>query len=292
MRHLYIFLFVMLCGQQLYSQSVSVKQSLFYQVNAVASPGNMARLDSLLQFAGQDSVTISIQGYADFLGNPDHNILLSQQRAEAAKDYLLKNNGNNKIALVSCKGFGETHSQDNRSPEGEPYQRRVDVLVVKTAMKKNTVVAAKARPVAATVSPIAEKEAVTTNGAELLDKGQSMEIKGLFFIPGRHTWTRDSETALASLLKTMQDFPDLKIEIQGHICCIEGPKDALDFDTNEIRLSHNRAQSVYDYLVLSGIDAGRMIYKGYGHSQPKVAQELNSFHEQMNRRVEIKVLEK
>jgi outer membrane protein OmpA-like peptidoglycan-associated protein len=48
---------------------------------------------------------------------------------------------------------------------------------------------------------------------------------------------------------------------------------------------------VNDYLVKNGIDASRLTYKGYGHSRPKVSPEKSPADEQMNRRVEILVLD-
>lgn len=302
MRHLYLLLTVLFFGYRcfvfaqppvaVHDQPAVIQLSLFYGINEVSSPAQPGRLDSLLQLAGMDSARIRIQGYADFPGRRDYNLALSQRRAEAVRSYLLGNTpGGARLQVMMCKGFGESGSVETPSPDGEPGQRRVDVLLEKRVMKQ--VALAKTRPGAASSAPgAAEAPAVTTNGVELLEKGESMEIKGLFFIPGRHSWTRDSEAPLMSLLKTMTDFPELQIEIQGHICCIAGPGDALDFDTNDRRLSENRARAVYDFLVASGIDPARLRYKGYGHSRPKITEERNSVEEQMNRRVEIRVVEK
>ena len=89
----------------------------------------------------------------------------------------------------------------------------------------------------------------------------------------------------------MQDNPDLKIEIQGHICCSPGPEDGYDPDTDDFRLSRNRAKEVYNYLVKNGIAPERMKYRGFGHSRPKV-KETSPETLQINRRVEIMILEK
>ena len=35
-----------------------------------------------------------------------------------------------------------------------------------------------------------------------------------------------------------------------------------------MKLSGNRARSVYEYLIASGVSAGRLTYKGYGETMP------------------------
>jgi outer membrane protein OmpA-like peptidoglycan-associated protein len=280
-----IFYFIILCfcGLLCPSQPQSYSLSLFYDINKVEP--DAAKLNSILNFTeGGDSSSILILGYADFLGSVTHNMALSQKRANAVKFYLL--NRQPALLIENCKGYGETQSHDQGSAEGEPQQRRVDLLARRYKAPEVTPVVAE--PVA---PPVRQPDSLLTPGIELLEKGQSMELKGLLFVPGKHTWTKDSEKALLNLLSALKAFPDLKIEIQGHICCVDGPGDALDYDTYEKRLSENRARAVYDYLVKNGIEGSRLRYKGYGHTQPKIDPERNSFHEQMNRRVEIKVLE-
>lgn len=56
-------------------------------------------------------------------------------------------------------------------------------------------------------------------------------------------------------------------------------------------LSQKRAQSVVNYLVSKGIDAGRLEAKGYGEVQPIASNETKEGRS-MNRRVEFVVLEK
>jgi outer membrane protein OmpA-like peptidoglycan-associated protein len=287
-----LLLFVVTCG--IHVQAQSLKQSLYYDINSVESAQNTSRLDSLLGFAGKDSVEISIQAFADFLGNTAANKKLAQRRAQAVESYLKSKSQVILIKILTTESYGEDHSKDNQSALGEPAQRRVDVLMTKKFPIKKTIQGSKktvrvvknARPVKKIKAPIA------TNGMEKLDAGQSLVIEGLFFIPGRHVWLPTSDSALLKLLQTLKVYPTMKIEIQGHICCIDGPKDALDEDTGEKKLSENRARQVYYYLSSKGIERNRMTYKGYARTQPKRDPELNSNDEQLNRRVEIKVLEK
>ena len=90
----------------------------------------------------------------------------------------------------------------------------------------------------------------------------------------------------------MQKYPTLKIEIQGHICC---QKEDIRKEYNVeggILLSINRAKAVYNYLVKNGIAPARMTYEGYGGFHKRYPLEQNRYEREMNRRVEILILEK
>jgi outer membrane protein OmpA-like peptidoglycan-associated protein len=96
---------------------------------------------------------------------------------------------------------------------------------------------------------------------------------------------------LVKLVETLKKETNLRIEIQGHVCCFDGNDDGFDYDNLDHQLSVNRAKAVYDYLIKNGIEASRLTYKGYGYSDPKVFPEITPQDEQMNRRVEVKVLD-
>ena len=47
-----------------------------------------------------------------------------------------------------------------------------------------------------------------------------------------------------------------------------GHTDAVGSDQDNQLLSERRAKAVYDYLILRGVDAERLTYRGYGESRP------------------------
>ncbi len=290
MKQLYAFIILLITCHTICAQTHTYSLSLFYESNRPLPAHGFLQLDSLLNKDCHTACQAKIVGYADFVGNAASNQLLSQARATAVKEHLAAAFAG--ITVLECTGMGEAASHDNGSATGEPAQRRVDVFLTakeEKTLPKPAAVSKNRVPGWATINTIDSVPVIAEIGQ--LREGESMVIKGLYFVPGRHVWKQSSEPAVASLLKTLQQYPDLRIEIQGHICCINGNGDALDFDTNERILSVNRARAVYDYLVKHGIDAGRLRYKGYGHSQPKVEVERNTYEEDLNRRVEIKVLE-
>ena len=124
-------------------------------------------------------------------------------------------------------------------------------------------------------------------------KNEAIRLDNIFFLPGSHRWTEASKPALQKLLATLKEYPNVKIRIEGHICCVlEGTTDGYDFDADDFRLSHNRARAVYDYLVKNGIAAERLSSEGFGKSRPLVRVERSPEDENRNRRVEIRILEK
>ena len=53
------------------------------------------------------------------------------------------------------------------------------------------------------------------------------------------------------------------------MCCTPTfHKEAIDKDTRKRELSKNRAERVYKYLQTRGISKTRLIFKGYGNTQP------------------------
>ena len=101
----------------------------------------------------------------------------------------------------------------------------------------------------------------------------------------------NSEATLIELIKILENNPNLKIEVQGHICCLTSGSDGMDMDTRTMTLSVTRAQYVYNYLIDKGISPYRLSYKGFAASQPLV-EEITDADKQLNRRVEIMITAK
>jgi outer membrane protein OmpA-like peptidoglycan-associated protein len=163
--------------------------------------------------------------------------------------------------------------------------RRVEIIYVldaKEPEKKEIIIKEKTER---TIKEIIEDTATK--------KGTSIVFKNMEFEGGRHKILPHSLPQLTELLSALKSNPKLKISIEGHICCLQGNVDGLDFDTHTQDLSMRRAKAIYEYLTYSGIDANRLLYKGLGHSVPLFAYpEKDENEKTMNRRVEIKILDK
>jgi outer membrane protein OmpA-like peptidoglycan-associated protein len=96
----------------------------------------------------------------------------------------------------------------------------------------------------------------------------------------------NSRAVLDELLDIMNDNPNLKVEIQGHICC------QTDKEKDYSYVSTQRAKAVRDFLVKNGVDAARLSYKGFGVSRPLHAiPEKNEKEQDENRRVEVEIID-
>ena len=91
-----------------------------------------------------------------------------------------------------------------------------------------------------------------------------------------------SRANMYELLTVMKSCPDLKIQIQGHLCCVA--KDIRD-------LSTQRAKAIYKFLEFNGIEKSRMTFVGFGSSKPLYAlPEKSEAEREANRRVEIEII--
>ena len=75
------------------------------------------------------TTTATIEGHTDNVGGADHNMKLSQQRAENVVNYLVEKFGIDRSRL-SAKGYGETRPiAYNTTPDGRLKNRRIDAIV-------------------------------------------------------------------------------------------------------------------------------------------------------------------
>jgi outer membrane protein OmpA-like peptidoglycan-associated protein len=74
------------------------------------------------------SLKLSIEGHTDNTGSTESNQALSQQRANAVRDYLISQ-GLSSDSLTA-QGLGENNPvADNSTAEGQQKNRRIDIIV-------------------------------------------------------------------------------------------------------------------------------------------------------------------
>ncbi|NQU87837.1 MAG: OmpA family protein, partial [Mariniphaga sp.] len=99
-----------------------------YQLLAESEP-ELIKLEELLE--NNQSIYIEIQGHTDNIGSEDYNYELSENRAKAVYDYLIKS-GIEKHRLA-YKGFGFSKPiAQNESEEGRSQNRRTEVRITQT----------------------------------------------------------------------------------------------------------------------------------------------------------------
>lgn len=113
-------------------------------------------------------------------------------------------------------------------------------------------------------------------------KGATVVLNNIFFETAKWDLQPKSVTELRKLLKLLKENPQLRVEISGHT-------DDVGSDAANMELSRKRAQSVVNYLTQNGIDASRLIAKGYGETMPQVPNNSEE-NRAKNRRIEFKLL--
>lgn len=254
------------------------------------------KIDSLLYHdiinAGQQLLII---GYADHLGTNKYNDVLSENRAKHVKAYL-EQMGIPEKQITYCVGKGEV-PRDVELPDGYAADRRVDIVNITGKAKPMPAATPIKKKQADTVAVIESKDAIVFNintpfVPERVAVGQLFVLNKIFFHTGRQSIVKESLPELENLYRILQQNESLSIRIEGHVCCVPPTTDALDIDTGEIALSVNRARYIYRYLVKKGIEQERLAFVGYGKSKPLSKQEYTEEQQDMNKRVEMRIISK
>jgi outer membrane protein OmpA-like peptidoglycan-associated protein/tetratricopeptide (TPR) repeat protein len=117
-----------------------------------------------------------------------------------------------------------------------------------------------------------------------IEVGGKVVLKNIFFDTNSYALKPESKTELQLISDFLALNPQVKIEVSGHT-------DNVGSEVLNQKLSENRAHSVYTYLISHGINADKLVYKGYGKTQP-VAPNTSDDNRAKNRRTEFKVIAK
>ncbi len=98
----------------------------------VADPGvsNERIMDEYVYPRVTENARITVSGYTDVIGSEEYNLKLSQQRADAVRNILLKRLGEAASERITAIGLGETSPVfSNDTPEGRFYNRTVSLRI-------------------------------------------------------------------------------------------------------------------------------------------------------------------
>jgi len=252
--------FLLLFSVLLYAQEQQFQVFFDFDI----SETNTASTTKLQQWIS-DNPTAEVEkiyGYCDSVGSLEYNDVLSVKRA----NYVLEKLKSSNIKIsgkAEIKGFGKRLTQPGLASAN------------RKAVVYYTIPAKKEEPVA--------KENLSEE-TKNLKTGDKFTLKNLNFYNRSGVIVPSSEPILKELLNVMVERPDLKIEIQGHICCQLG--------TDLENIATIRARAIYNFLIENGISKDRLQYKGFGSSRPiHQIPERNEQERNENRRVEIVILD-
>ena len=243
------------------------------------------------------SKIVAINGFTDEDGTTTSNDTLAQKRV----DFILKTI-KDKVKIredFKTRSFGELHLHSKVKAEN----RKVTIfyLLEKDLVREDEILGIKNEiPIEIPKKEIVYPEKLVfenpngTKSEYKLDRafmkkvgdsqvGEKLKIENLNFMINTFIVVNESRGKLYELLLVLQKNPNLKIEIQGHLCCM--PVDRTD-------LSTQRAKAIHNFLVSNKIDKTRLSYKGFGSTLPiHSLPEKDETQRAANRRVEILIVE-
>lgn len=107
-----------------------------------------------------------------------------------------------------------------------------------------------------------EEDKALVHDFELDPTDDVIDLPNIYYDLGKWELRPESKVALDKLVETLNDNPTIVIELGSHT-------DTRASDAYNLTLSQKRAQSVVDYLIENGIDAERLVAKGFGETVPR-----------------------
>ena len=273
MRFLYI---IVLITSSLYSQE---KFTVYFDTDKYVLNQNQ---DSILNgFIQKKDIKVNkVTGFCDFRASNAYNYQLGLNRANTILNALPI--ADKSSVIVASKGEEFKQKVDlalNRKVEIE-YEINLPIIesiptkeieIIEKSIEKGLIF--QEYP-----TPLQKKIIESKVGDKILLNNLNFYVRTAEFYP-------ESVPFLEDLYEVLEKNPNIKIEIQGHICCTPG-RDVEEF-------SLRRCIAVYDFLVDYGISPDRMTYVGFDATQPLFPiPEKNEEERKANRRVEIMILEK
>ena len=117
-----------------------------------------------------------------------------------------------------------------------------------------------------------------------IHEGEAFRINNIYFETDSFSLNQQAKHVLSAFVSFLQNRKKLKVAIHGHT-------DNVGHNEANLLLSTQRAQSVHDFLIASGIASARLSYKGFGEQKP-LKSNLSEDGRSYNRRTEFYILEK
>ena len=294
MKSIFIFLFCFLFSSSFYAQE---RFAVYFDSNKFELNAKEQERLHIWLTENKNNKIVAIHGFTDEDGTNGFNDTLAQKRVASIFTAV-----KNQIKIredFKTRSFGEQFDQSKNKAENRKVL--IYYLLEKDIVREDEILGIpketiKEEPKVAIEYPeklVFENPNGTTSEFKLdrafmkkigeAQKGEKLKIDNLNFIINTFAVVPESRGKMYELLVVLQRNPQLKIEIQGHLCCM--PVDRLD-------LSTQRAKAIYNFLVANEIYPARLSYKGFGSTQPIYPlPEKNEAERAANRRVEILIVE-
>ncbi|MGB3607816.1 MAG: OmpA family protein [Psychroserpens sp.] len=257
-----ILVILFLFSQLLFAQKEMTHEVYFETGKYEIPPTEHNRLLIFLsEIEGVDVAKVSIYGFTDDRGSDSYNLNLSQERANSIKA-IFSNNEFDESIITNVDGKGEillklVKEDDINKIRG--LNRKVEIIVSSVFPPKP-----KDSP---EVVEAKKREAKEILKGEL-KAGDKFELNNILFKTGYSKLLPESKETLKEVAQILVERKDIYFTIQGHVCCTQNSRDAIDRQTKKRNLSVARAKFIYDYLAKQGVSKRRMKYVGMRRKFP------------------------
>ncbi|MFD0990507.1 OmpA family protein [Mariniflexile jejuense] len=213
-----------------------------------------------------DIESISIFGFCDDIGAVSYNLKLSQQRANAIKT-VFSNNEISEDLITNVDGKGKILLkivEEKNVVKIRGLNRKVEIIV---KPKPPKVIEVKVEKEAIKVEEPKKKEVQDVLKGDL-KVGDKIVFDTILFKTGYSQVMPESKKTLEAIANILVERKDIYFTIQGHVCCTQYTRDAVDRKTNLRNLSEARAEYIYDYFAKKGVDKKRMRHIGLRRKFP------------------------
>ncbi|KAB1063885.1 OmpA family protein [Tamlana haliotis] len=264
MSKLLVFILVILQSLCVYSQK-ALTHEVYFETDKYDVPSTEE--NRLLLFISNlndiEIESISIFGFCDDRGADNYNLILSQQRADAIKS-IFSNNEISESLITNVDGKGKillkiVKEEDILKIRG--LNRKVEIIVKPKLLEPDP------EPIAEVDIPI-EKEKTTVERINEGQKGDKIVFNTIYFKTGEVTMNSGSEKTLEEIAEALVNRKEIYFTIQGHVCCTQNSRDAVNRKTKKRNLSEARAEFVYNYFAEKGVSKKRMRHLGMRRKFP------------------------
>lgn len=270
--------------------------SFFFESNKfVLNKVELSKLNQWL-IANKAVKVVGVYGFCDEEGSVGYNDTLAKKRIDYVFSVI-----KNKVKIredFKTRNFGELHTSS--AVKAENRKVTLYYILPKDFVNEETIIAQKKEVVTEKKKPKVKfsdiyvyenpdgstanvkMDTVFMRKVSVANVGEKLKLESMNFFVDTFAIMPQSRSVMFELLTVMQNCPELKIQIQGHICCVK----------NDVRdLSTQRAKAIYKFLEYNGIEKSRMTFIGYGSSKPLYAlPEKTEAEREANRRVEIEII--
>jgi outer membrane protein OmpA-like peptidoglycan-associated protein len=256
-----LFVFIICCCNLIFSQKELIHHVYFdtdkYEVPSTEESRLLLFISTLEDI---EIESISIFGFCDDIGAADYNLILSQQRADAIKT-IFSNNEISESLITNVDGKGQIllkiiEEKDVLKIRG--LNRKVEIIVKPKPPK----------PVEKVVVVEEKKKSTVDILKDNLKVGDKIILENIYFSNGYSYPKAESKKTLEAMAKVLSERKGVYFTIQGHVCCTQLTRDAVDKTTKKRNLSEARAKYIYDYFEKKGVDKRRMRYLGLRRKFP------------------------